>query len=112
MSKFHPIWIALKPDFILSRYSEIYCDEARLKHHLIWKLSYNEDNANRVIKQITELLNKASALGDFWDEATKEGTSSEVVNVILQSIDHSQLITVLSYQDVGGYTALHWCAFN
>ena len=53
MSKFHPIWIALKPDFILSRYSEIYCDEARLVDHLAQKLNYKGNDTAGIIQQIS-----------------------------------------------------------
>ena len=95
--------------------NKIYCDEAELKHHLIQKLNYDEDNACRVIQQITELLNNSNGLygpKDFWSEAAKK-MSTEVIRVILQSIEHTQLIYMLSYQDVlGGDTALHECAAN
>ena len=96
-------------------YPEIHCDEAGLKHHLIQKLSYNEDSAERVVEQLTDLLkplNNTSRRDYFWKEATKEGTSTDVVNVILQSIEHSQLIYMLKYQDWDAYTALHRCAAN
>ena len=89
---------------------EIYCNEAELKHHLIQKLNYNEDNACRVIQQITALLKNNNSLRGFWWEAA-EKMSTEVIRVILQSIEHTQLIYMLSYRDVlGEYTALHWCA--
>ena len=98
------------PDYELS--PEIHCDEAGLKLHLLRKFGYNEDIADRVVKQITKLLKKTSRLDDFWMKATNEGTSSEVIRAILQSIGHSQLIHMLKYQDEGGYTALHRCAVN
>ena len=98
----YPMWIVD---------DKIYCDEAELKHHLIQKLNYNEDNACRVIQQITELLNNNNGLRGFWSEAAKK-MSTEVIRVILQSIEHTQLIYMLSYQDVLGCTALLWCAHN
>ena len=85
------------PDYELS--PEIHCDEAGLKLHLLRKFGYNEDIADRVVKQITKLLKKTSRLDDFWMKATNEGTSSEVIRAILQSIGHSQLIHMLKYQD-------------
>ena len=111
-TKRYPIWITLKFTEFFQQYPEIHCDEAGLKHHLIQKLSYNEDSSERVVKQITDLLNNTSRRDYFWKEATKEGTSTDVVNVILKSIEHSQLIYMLKYQDWDGYTALHWCAHN
>ena len=99
----YPMWIVD---------DKIYCDEAELKHHLIQKLNYNEDNACRVIQQITELLNNNNGLRGFWREAA-EKMSTEVIRVILQSIEHTQLIYMLSYKDVlGGDTVLHECAYN
>ena len=102
----YPMWIVD---------DKIYCDEAELKHHLIQKLNYNEDNACRVIQQITELLNNNNSLhglrGFWWEAAEK--MSTEVIRVILQSIEHTQLIYMLSYKDVlGGDTVLHECAYN
>ena len=98
----YPIWIVD---------DKIYCDEAELKHHLIQKLNYNEDNACRVIQQITALLKNNNSLRGFWWEAA-EKMSTEVIRVILQSIEHTQLIYMLSYRDVLGDTALYWCARN
>ena len=99
----YPMWIVD---------DKIYCDEAELKHHLIQKLNYNEDNACRVIQQITELLNNNNGLRGFWRKAA-EKMSTEVIRVILQSIEHTQLIYMLSYRDVLGDTAaLYWCADN
>ena len=98
----YPMWIVD---------DKIYCDEAELKHHLIQKLNYNEDNACRVIQQITELLDNDNSLWGFWEEAA-ENVSTEVIRVILQSIEHTQLIYMLSYRDVLGCTALHRCADN
>ena len=98
----YPMWIVD---------DKIYCDEAELKHHLIQKLNYNEDNACRVIQQITELLNNKNGLRGFCREAA-EKMSTEVIRVILQSIEHTQLIYMLSYQGVARLTALHWCAYN
>ena len=99
--------------------NKIYCDEAELKHHLIQKLNYNEDNACRVIQQITELLNNNNGLRGFCREAA-EKMSTEVIRVILQSIEHTQLIYMLSDRDECRDTALHqcastalyWCAWN
>ena len=113
-TKQFPIWITSQPGrHRLSSY-KIHSDDARLKHHLIRKLSYKEDDANRVVKQRTKLLNNTRGLGYFWKKATNERTrSAEVTRAILQSIEHSQLIYMLKYQaDVEKYTALHWCAHN
>ena len=110
-SKQYPIWITNQPGRQRLFY-KIYFDEAGLNYHLIRKLSYNEDDANSVVKQITQLFNNTSRLDYFWNEATNERMSSEVINVILQSIEHSQLIYMLKYQDWDRYTALHRCAHN
>ena len=83
----------------------IYCDEAELKHHLLQKLNYNEDNACRVLQQITELLNNNNSLDDFWSVAARK-MSTEVIRVILQSIEHTPLIYMLSYKGVLEGTAL------
>ena len=98
----YPMWIVD---------DKIYCNEAELKHHLIQKLNYNEDNACRVTQHITELSNNNNSLRGFWMEAAKK-MSTEVIRVILQSIEHTQLIYMLSYRDVLEYTALQWCAYN
>ena len=98
----YPMWIVD---------DKIYCDEAKLNHHLIQKLNYNEDNACRVIQQITELLNNNNGLRNFWEKAAAKKTSTEVIRVILQSIEHTQLIYMLSYR-VGECTALHQYAYN
>ena len=97
----YPMWIVD---------NKIYCDEAVLKHHLIQKLDYNEDNVCRVIQQITELFYNSNGRFDFWEEAAKN-ISTEVIRVILQSIEHTQLIYMLSYR-VGECTALHQYAYN
>ena len=98
----YPMWIVD---------DKIYCDQAELKHHLMQKLNYNEDNACRVIQQITELLNNNNGLRNFWEKAAAKKTSTEVIRVILQSIEHTQLIYMLSYR-VGECTALHQYAYN
>ena len=79
--------------------NKIYCDEAELKHQLIQILNYNKYNACRVIQQITELFKNRNRLRDFWEEAA-EKMSTEVIRVILQSIEHTQLIYMLSYKGV------------
>ena len=97
----YPMWIVD---------NKIYCDGAELKQFLIQKLNYNEYNACRVTQQITELFNNNNSLRGFCREAA-EKMSTEVIRVILQSKEHTQLIYMLSYRDVlGEYTALHWCA--
>ena len=97
----YPIWIDG---------DNIYCDEAKLKEHLTQKLNYNENDADGIIQQINEHI-KRSLPDNFWWSAA-ENMSTEAIRVLLRSVEHSQLICLLSYQDDFGYTALHWCADN
>ena len=96
----YPIWI----DEV-----EIYCDEAKLKHHLTHKLNYNENDAARIFQQISGHIEQNSFLYFFWWSAAEE-MSTEAIRVLLHSIEHSQLIRLLSYQDGLKYTALRCCA--
>ena len=83
---------------------KIYCDEAKLKDHLIHKLSYNYNDAigNGRIKY---------GLLYFWSSVANT-MSTEAIRVLLHSLEHSQLIHMLSYQNECGKTALHRCADN
>ena len=94
----HPIWLDGH---------EIYCDDAKLLNHLTHELKYNENDAARIIQQITVHL-KHSLLY-FWSLAAQT-MDTEAIRVLLHSIEHSQLIYMLSYRDVYGYTALNVCA--
>ena len=87
----------------------IYCDEAKLKDHLTRKLNCNENDAAVILQQITGHIKYG--LYNFWYLAAEE-LGTEAIRVLLHSIEHSQLIRMLSYQDGYWYTALHWCADN
>ena len=98
----YPIWI---------EEDKIYCDEAKLLNHLTQNLNYNKNDADRIIQQINGHI-KYSLCGFWWSAATYMYMSTEAISVLLHSIEHSQLIRLLSYQDGLRYTALHWCAYN
>ena len=95
----YPIWIDG---------DKIYCDEAKLADHLTQKLNYNENGAARVSQQITGHI-KYYGTYSFWESAA-ENVGAEAIRVLLHSIEHSQLIYLLSYQDEYEFTAIHWCA--
>ena len=91
---------------------KIYCDEAKLEDHLRQKLNYNENDAARIFQQITGHIKQHNLSDYFWYSAAKN-MSTEPIRVLLHSIEHSQLIRLLSYGDVEyGHTALRWCAAN
>ena len=83
---------------------KIYCDDAKLLNHLTNELKYNENDAARISQQIAVHL-KHSLLY-FWSLAAQT-MGTEAIKVLLHSIEHSQLIYILNYQDVYGYTALN-----
>ena len=93
-------------------FDKIHCDEAKLKDHLTHKLNYNENDAARIFQQITGHIKQHNLSDYFWYSAAKN-MSTEAIRVLLHSIEHSQLIRLLSYGDVEyGHTALRWCAAN
>ena len=96
----YPIWI---DD------DKIYCDEAKLKDHLTDKLNYNGNDAAKITEQINE--NIEDGLLYFWRPAAMF-MSTEAITALLHSIEHNQLLYLLSYQNWDGYTALHCCAVN
>ena len=98
----YPIWIDG---------DNIYCDEAKLKDHLTQKLNYNENDADGIIQQINEHIKRS--LPDYFWQSAAENMSTEAIRILLHSVEHSQLICLLSYQDgYREYTALHCCARN
>ena len=95
----YPIWI---------EDDKIHCDEDGLKHHMASNLDYNENAAIGTARQISEHMNLS--LEYFWS-ATAEFMNTEALRVILQTIKHSQLIYLISYQGgVWSRTALYYCA--
>ena len=95
----YPIWI---------EDDKIHCDEDGLKHHMASNLDYNENAAIRTARQITEHMNLS--LEYIWSAAA-EFMNTEALRVILQTIKHSQLIYLISYQGgVWSRTALYYCA--
>ena len=96
----YPIWI---------NKDRIYCDEAKLLNHLTQKLRYNENDGVRIIQQINGHIEYG--LDDFWDYAANN-MSTEPIRILLHSLEHSQLIYMLSYQDEYGDSALYCCADN
>ena len=90
----YPLWI---------EENEIYCDEAKLKYHLTQNLNYNKNDADRIIQQINGHI-KYGLCGFWWSAATYMNMSTEAISVLLHSIEHSQLIRLLSYQDGHHFT--------
>ena len=62
-----------------------------------------------ILQQITGHIKYG--LYNFWYLAPEE-LGTEAIRELLHSVEHSQLIRMLSYQDGYWYTALHWCADN
>ena len=88
---------------------KIYCDKAKLKFHLTQTLNYDENDVAKIIQQIAGHIEKYS-LSYIWRSAGWMKLSTEAIRVLLHSLEHSQLICLLRYQDENEFTALHWCA--
>ena len=97
----YPIWIDR---------DNMYCDEANFKNHLAQKLNYSKNDANIIIQQINGYIER-NLPNYFWRSAA-EKMNTEAIRVLLQTLEHSQLIYMLRYQDEYEHTALHWCALN
>ena len=71
-----PIWI---------NDNEIYCDEAQLEQHLVQKLNYDENCADRLVKEEIKLVNDTmSSVNCLWQVTTETG--DEGFSVALDSI--------------------------
>ena len=71
-----PIWI---------NDNEIYCDEAQLEQHLVQKLNYDENRADRLVKEVIKLVNDTmSSVNCLWQVTTETG--DEGFSVALDSI--------------------------
>ena len=88
-------------------------DQTALEHHLTEVLKYNAEQASRIKQEISTLLsdNDDTSVHDhhFWVFAA-ENISAEAIRAILLVLEHSELLHLLSYRNMFGDTALHWCA--
>ena len=87
---------------------KICCDKAVLEYQLKRELNSVENGDNKSVQQMIGLMN--DKIEKFWCSAA-EDMSTEAIRVILQSIEHNQLVYMLSYQCLTyEYAAIHYCA--
>ena len=94
----YPMWI---DDLNIIGY-----DYERLNVHLSQVLNYGQETILQLRGELFKLLWSVEDIEDFWEVAA-EGFSTEVISIILQSLESTHLQYLLSYQNSDGDTALH-----
>ena len=91
------------------------CDQVRLEQYLSTVLNYSEVDAVRLSQSLARRLEGGRNIDDFWHKALLplfRKNTTEIVDVLLKSIEPHCLPSLLRHQDKYGQTALAKFAFK